>query len=71
MQWLLSHRPRSRKEVVAAAERFSLHPGIVVGALQHHRVVPYKHLNDLKARFVWADEVAVAPERSDKKATRE
>ena len=52
---LVAKRPRSEVEVRATAERLGLHPGIVVGALQHHGLLPYKHLNWLKERFDWAE----------------
>lgn len=49
--------PRSAAEVIGFATGIGIHPGIVVGMLQHAKVVPHSHLNGLKARFVWADEV--------------
>jgi HTH-type transcriptional regulator/antitoxin HigA len=48
---LLAARPRSEQEVKSWAARFDLHPGIVVGCLQHHKVLPFTHLNGLKVRF--------------------
>lgn len=48
--------PRSRSEVRSFADEADVHPGIVVGMLQHHRCIPWSHLNDLKDRFEWADE---------------
>jgi len=30
-------------------------PGIVVGRLQHDKVLPFSHCNDLKVKFVWAN----------------
>jgi HTH-type transcriptional regulator/antitoxin HigA len=53
-------KPRARQEVVAFAVEAGIHPGIVVGMLQHRRVLPFSHLNDLKVRFAWADEPALA-----------
>ncbi len=47
--------PRSETAVVAFASEINIHPGIVVGMLQHHGVVPYTNLNRLKDRFEWAD----------------
>ena len=52
--------PRTKQEVVTFADEVGLHPGIVVGMLQHRRVLAFSHLNDLKARLGWADEVAAA-----------
>lgn len=51
---LIAHPPRSRAAVLDVAKRLDLHPGIVVGALQHHGVLPFTHLNGLKAKFDWA-----------------
>lgn len=49
-------QPRSESEVLRFADEIGLHPGIVVGMLQHAQIVPYWGLNDLKVRFDWADE---------------
>lgn len=52
---LPSHRkPRSR-EVVRAAVRHKVAPGIVVGHLQHIGVLGYENLNSLKRRYRWND----------------
>lgn len=48
-------RPKSEMEVRKFAEEAGIHPGIVVGMLQHRRIVPFKNLNKLKARFEWAE----------------
>jgi HTH-type transcriptional regulator/antitoxin HigA len=47
-------RPSSRAEVKHFAVKVGLHPGIIVGMLQHARVLPFSYLNDLKAKFEWA-----------------
>jgi len=52
---LLQSRPISRKKVISFAEQQKIAPGIVVGRLQHDKVIEYKHLNNLKRKFVWAD----------------
>jgi HTH-type transcriptional regulator/antitoxin HigA len=36
------------KEFAAAV---NLHPGIVVGMLQHARIIPFSHLNKLKTKL--------------------
>ena len=38
----------SRQEVVSFAQEINLHPGIVVGRLQHDGVIPHAWLNNLK-----------------------
>jgi HTH-type transcriptional regulator / antitoxin HigA len=51
---ILADPPRSEAGVRRLAEKLNLHPGIVVGMLQHHGVIPHGHLNRLKDRFEWA-----------------
>ena len=50
----LANRPRSAAAVRRFADEAGIHPGIVVGMLQHRGVLPHTHLNKLKARFTWA-----------------
>jgi HTH-type transcriptional regulator/antitoxin HigA len=45
--------PRSERAVSKFAASVGVHPGIVVGMLQHRGVIPFTHLNKLKARFEW------------------
>ncbi len=48
------------RSVVKAASDLGIHPGIVVGRLQHLGLVPWRsNLNSLRDRLVWADEHAV------------
>ena len=42
---------RSRESVNAFANKIGIHPGIVVGRLQHEEVIPMSWMNDLKAGF--------------------
>ncbi|MFZ1413232.1 MAG: HigA family addiction module antitoxin [Defluviicoccus sp.] len=51
-----STRPRSEAAVRRFANEAGIHPGIVVGMLQHRRSLPHTHLNKLKARFTWVSE---------------
>ena len=44
-------KPRSEAAVRRFADEVGLHPGIIVGMLQHRGILPYTHLNGLKARF--------------------
>lgn len=53
-QRFIAKRPVSREEVRELAGRLGIAPGIVVGRLQHDRVVAYSALNDLKIRLVWS-----------------
>jgi len=38
------------------AQLVGIHPGIVVGRLQHEGLIPHSNLNDLRIRFVWSDD---------------
>jgi HTH-type transcriptional regulator / antitoxin HigA len=44
---------RSRSEVVAFANQIGIAPGIVVGRMQHEKIIAYSFLNDLKQTFEW------------------
>ena len=46
----------SRADVRACAEEQGIAPGIVVGRLQHEKLVPWNQLNDLKVGLRWAEE---------------
>ncbi|MEH6694993.1 MAG: HigA family addiction module antitoxin [Hyphomonas sp.] len=50
----LLRRP-SEPLVQKHARRLRLHPGILVGMLQHYQVIHYSELNHLKARYDWAE----------------
>ncbi len=53
----VSTSPRSERAVRAFADAQGIAPGIVVGMLQHKRLLPWTHLNGLKVRLTWkADE---------------
>jgi HTH-type transcriptional regulator/antitoxin HigA len=52
-----NERPRSKADVRKFAEEVQVHPGIIVGMLQHRQVIPYQNMNDLKVRFEWVDEL--------------
>ena len=47
----------TRASVRAFARRIGIHPGIVVGRLQHDRSIPFKQMNDLKVSFELAARV--------------
>ncbi len=49
-----SRLPRSEAAIKEFAKNNNIHPGIVVGMLQHDRIVSFKNLNRLKARFEWS-----------------
>lgn len=40
-------------DIIAFAERQGVAPGIIVGQLQHRKVLPYSLMNELKDRFKW------------------
>ena len=47
---------RTKASIEAFAKQVGIHPGIVVGRLQHDGVLSFRQLNDLKVRFKFADE---------------
>lgn len=61
-QWLIPQKHhtqlpqlRSRAAVEAFAERIGIHPGIVVGRLQHDGLIPPSWMNNLKVSFRFGD----------------
>jgi addiction module HigA family antidote len=46
----------SQALVEGFAAEIGIHPGIVIGRLQHEGKLPRSHLNGLRSRFRWADE---------------
>jgi len=46
----------SRDAVLKFAQKINLHPGIVVGRLQHEEIILYSWLNDLKDKFVFVED---------------
>lgn len=56
----LQRTPRPAAAAVADfACRFGVHPGIVVGRLQHDRKLPHSHLNGLRMKLTWSTRTAV------------
>jgi len=49
------NRRVTKQMVLDFATRIGVHPGIIVGRLQHDKVIGYECLNGLKDRFNWAD----------------
>jgi hypothetical protein len=43
----------SKARVQALADELGIHPGIVVGRLQHEGWLPHTHLNGLRTRLTW------------------
>lgn len=52
-QQFVATAPRSERDVVEFADSQGIAPGIVVGMLQHNGVLPWSHLNRLKAGLIW------------------
>lgn len=47
---------QAKQAVNEFAHRIGIHPGIVVGRLQHEQFIPVTWMNDLKASFCWKNE---------------
>lgn len=52
-RFLASSQRPSKEEIAQFSSEIGIAPGIVVGRLQHDRVLPPSHCNDLKRRFEW------------------
>ncbi len=52
----LPRPPLSKRSIVTFATRLGISPGILIGRLQHDRMLPFTHMNDLKKKLVWAEE---------------
>lgn len=46
--------PFSKSKIQSFASSIGIAPGIVVGRLQHDKLLPVTHCNELKKRFKWA-----------------
>lgn len=51
LQSLDERNSRSRASVVLSAQAFGVHPGVLVGMLQHRGIVPWQNLNSLKQKI--------------------
>ena len=48
-------KQRSAYSVMQLAKQVRVSPGVVVGRLQHDKVIGYQNLNDLRSLLVWAE----------------
>ncbi len=51
----MNRQSHDATDIRAFASRMGIHPGIVVGRMQHEGIVPYNQFTGLKVRFVWRD----------------
>jgi addiction module HigA family antidote len=53
VEWrsIVAARPRSAAQVRAWAAKLGIAPGVLVGRLQHERILPWPHLNGLKVKL--------------------
>ena len=63
---LLASKPFTAKRIRAFAQELGIAPGIVVGRLQHARLVEFKQYNALKRRFCFKGEVKPVIIKTDK-----
>lgn len=54
----------SKEQILAFAAEAGVAPGIVVGRLQHDKLLPPSHCNDLKRRLDWASDAAAVVART-------
>ncbi len=45
----------SKRAITTFARRLGIAPGIVVGRLQHEKLLPHTHCNDLRKRYQWGE----------------
>ena len=56
MRKFLRRFEKTEEEIEDFAEEVGVAPGIVVGQLQHRRVIGYHQMNHLRQKFVWIDD---------------
>lgn len=44
----------SKNDIIGFAAEQGVHPGIVVGRLQHEKIIPYSHMRDLIMKLEWS-----------------
>lgn len=49
---------KSKQSVIDLAQRLGIHPGIIVGRLQHEQLIPVTWMNDLKVSFRWGNDLS-------------
>ena len=54
-RFLAGNKRMSRDAVLAFASEIDIAPGIVVGRLQHEKLIPFSQLNGLKQTFQWVE----------------
>ncbi len=55
-KFLVKNKPYSQTKTKEFARNIGIAPGIVVGRLQHDKLLPFTHLNSLKVRFKWSNQ---------------
>ncbi len=54
LQQFIQSNQYTKTAIQQFASKVGIAPGIVVGRLQHAKLLPHDHCNDLKCRFTWA-----------------
>lgn len=54
-EFLRNNTVINRSSIVRFASQLDIHPGILVGRLQHEKVLDYNQENDLRAKYVWVN----------------
>lgn len=44
---------KGRDQIIKYAAQLEVSPGIIIGRLQHDKIIPYSWMNDLKRKFIW------------------
>ena len=46
---------KSKEKVIAFAKQLGIHPGIIVGRLQHEGIIGYREMNSLRIHYDWKE----------------
>lgn len=49
----MRHKPFSKSSIITFSRQIGIAPGVVVGQLQHRKLLAVNYCNDLKAKFSW------------------
>ncbi len=49
------HALKTTKDIITFAKKIKIAPGIVVGRMQHKKIISWSRFNDLKIRYQWVD----------------
>ncbi len=57
-QFVTQNTHYTKADIQAFAQKVGIASGMIVGRLQHEKLLPFTHCNDLKRHLAWQDELA-------------